>query len=64
METAVMLEKGVASAGVFRIVISEFRHRQQLSPVVLLIFDEGPGMGLHCAFLLLCLPICLRVEGS
>ncbi len=49
MEAAVQLERGVAGAGVFRIVIGEFRHRQQPSQVVLLIVDEGPDIGLHLA---------------
>ncbi len=64
MEAAVQLERSVAAAGVFRIVIGEFRYRQQLSPVVLLKVDEGPEIGFHRAFLPLYLAICLRVEES
>ena len=64
MENAVQLERSVAGAGVFHIVIGEFRHRQQPSPVVLLIVDEGPEIGLHRAVPFLCLAICPMVEGS
>ena len=64
MEAAVQLKKGVAGAGVFRIVIGKFCHRQQPSLVVLLIVDESPEIGLHRAVLPLCLAICLRVAGS
>ncbi len=64
MEAAVQLIRRVAGTGVFHIVIGKFRHRQQLSPIVLLIVGEGPEIGLHRAFLLLCLAICLGVEGS
>ncbi len=64
METAVQFERGVAGIGVFHIVISKFRYRQQPSPVILLIVDEGPEIGLHRAFLFLCLAICLRLESG
>ena len=64
VEAAVQLEKSVAGAGVFRIVIGEFHHRQQPSPVVLLIVDESLEISLYCADLPLCLAICLRVEGN
>ncbi len=64
VEAVVRLEKSVADAGVFRIVIGEFRYRQQPSPVVLLIVDEDPEIGLHRVVLPLRLAICLRVEGS
>ncbi len=64
MEAAVQLKRGVAGARVFRIVIGEFRHQQQPSPVVLLIVDEGPKIDLYRTVLPLRLAICLRVEGS
>lgn len=63
MEAAVQLERGVAGTGVFCILVGEFSHRQQPCPVVLLIVDEGPEIGLHCAVLPLGLAICLGVEG-
>ncbi len=64
MEAAIQLERGMVGAGVFRIVIGDFRHRQQPCPVFLLIVDEGPEIGLQRTVLPLCLTICLRVEGS
>ena len=54
----------MAGASVLRIIIGEFSHRQEPSPVVLLIIDEDAKVGLHNTILPFSLAIGLRVEGS
>ena len=64
MEAAIQLEGDIADAGIFRIIIGEFSHRQELCPVIRLVVDKGPEVGLHCTILPFSLPISLELEGG
>ena len=64
MEAAIQLEGGIAGAGIFRIIIDEFSHRQEPCPVILLVVDKDPEVGLHCTILPFSLAISLGVEGG
>ena len=64
MKTAVQLKRGMAGAGVFCTIISKFCHWEKPSPVVLLVVDTSPEIGLHCTILSFCLPVSLGVKGG
>ena len=64
VKAAVQLKRGMAGAGVLCIIISEFRHWEKLSLVVLLIVDKSLEKGLYCTILPFCLPVSLGVKGG
>ncbi len=64
MEAAVEFERGIAGVDIFRIIIGKFSHWQEPCPVILLVVDKGPKVGLHCAILPFSLPVSLGVKGG
>ena len=64
MIATVQLERHLTGVRVLCIVISEFGHRQEPSPVILLEVDKSSEVRLHGAVLPLGLPICLWIEGG
>ena len=64
MEVAIQLEGGIADAGIFCIIIGKFSHWQEPYPVILLVVDKGPEVGLHCIILPFSLAVSLGVEGG
>ena len=64
MKAAIQLKKSIAGTSILYIVIYEFSHRQQLSPVILIVVDKSPEISFHSAVLSFCLLIRLRVEGD
>ena len=64
MEATIQLEGGIAGAGIFRIILGKFSHRQEPCPVILLVVDEGPEVGLHFTILPFSLAVSLGVEGG
>ena len=63
MVAEVKLKGCVAGAGVFCLIIGEFSHRKEPSPVFPLEVDESMEVSFHCAVLPLGLAVSLRVEG-
>ena len=63
MEATIQLEGDIAGAGIFRIIIGEFSHWQESCPVIRLLVEKGPEVGLYCIILPLSLAVSLGVEG-
>ncbi len=61
---AVEFERRMTGASVLRIIVGEFGHRQESSPIILLKIDEGSEVDLHSAVLPFGLAISLRVESN
>ena len=64
MISAIELERCVAGAGIFGIVVSKLRHGKKPCPIILLKVDKGSEVGFHRTILSLSLAVCLRVEGG
>ena len=64
MIATVEFERRVAGARILRVVVGEFGHRKEPSPIVLLGIDEGSEIGFHRTILSVGLAIGLRVEGG
>ena len=64
VEAGIQLEGGIAGAGIFRIIIGESSYRQEPCPVILLIVDKSPEIGLQCTILPFSLAVSLGVEGG
>ena len=64
MISAIELEKCVAGAGIFGIVVSELRHRKKPCPIILLKVDKDLEKGFYYTILPLNLALCLQVEGG
>ena len=64
MISVIELEKYVAGAGIFGIVIGKLRHKKKPCLIILLKIDKGLEIGFHHTILPLCLIVCLRVENS
>ena len=62
MISAIELERCVAGAGIFGIVVSKFRHGKKSCPIILLEVDKNLEVGFHHTILPLSLAIHLRVE--
>ena len=64
VEPAIQLERGIAGAGIFRIIIGKFTHWQEPCLVILLVIDKGPEVGINCTILLSSLAVSLGIEGG
>ena len=64
MVLTVELERRGPGAGVFYVIISKFRHEQELCPVVLFVINKSYKVSFHYAILPLSLAVGLRVEGG
>ena len=64
MVAAVQLERSVAGACIFGIVISKLGHRQEPGPIILFEIDKGLKVSLHGAVLPLRLAVGLGVENG
>lgn len=51
-------------ASVLGIIINKLRYWEKTSPVILLILDKSPEIGLYCTILPFCLPVTLGVKGG
>ena len=60
----VELKRRIPYTGVFCVIISKFRYRQEPCPVVLFVINKGFKVSFHCAVLLFSLAIGLRVEDN
>ena len=58
------IERCVAGAGILGIIVSEFRHKKKLCPIILLEVDEGSEVSFYCTILPLSLAVRLRVKGG
>ena len=54
----------MTGAGIFRIIVSKFSYRKELSPIILFVINKSSEIGFHRAVLSLSLAISLRVESS
>ena len=64
MISVIELERCMAGAGIFGIVVSELHYRKKSCPIILLEVDEGLEVGFHRTILRLSLAIRLRIEGG
>ena len=61
---AIELEKCVASAGIFGIIVGKLRHGKKSCPIILLEVDKSSEVGFHPTILPLSLAVRLRMEGG
>ena len=64
VKAAIQFKESIVGAGIFRIIIGEFRYRQEPSPVILLVVNKGLKVAFHIAVLFLCLNVYLEVESG
>ena len=62
MISAIELEKYMAGAGIFGIVVSKLCHKKKPYPIILLKIDKSLEVGFYCTILPLSLAVYLRVE--
>ena len=64
MISVIELEKCVAGAGIFGIIVGELCHEKKLCSIILLEVDKGLEVGFYCIILPLSLAVCLLVESG
>ena len=64
MIATVEFERYVANACIFCVIVSEFSHWKEPSPIILLVVDKNPEIGFHYTVLPLGLAVSLREEGG
>ena len=64
MISAIELERCVANAGIFGILISKFCYEKKPYLIILLKVDNGLEIDFHCTILPLSLAVRLRVEDN
>ena len=64
MISAIELEKYVAGAGIFDIVVSKLHYKKKPCPIILLEVDKDSEIGFYYTILSLSLAIRLRVESG
>ena len=62
MISTIELEKYIAGAGIFGIVIGKLYHRKKPYPIILLKVDKGLKISFHCTILPFSLAIYLQVK--
>ena len=62
MISAIELERYVAGAGIFGVVVGKFCHEKKPCLIILLKVDKGSKVGFHCIILPFGLTVCLWVE--
>lgn len=58
------LERCMTGARIFRVIVSEFSHREEPSPIILLVIDKGSEVGFHDTTLPFGLTIGLKVKSG
>ena len=64
MISTIELEKYVANAGIFGIVVGKLRHEKKPCPIILLKVDKSSEVGFHYTILPLSLAIYLQIKGG
>ena len=64
MISVIELERYVANAGIFGIVVSKLYHGKKPCPIILLEVNKGSEVGFYCTILLLNLAVRLWIEGG
>ena len=62
MVAVIQVERHMANARIFGIIISELGHRQEVCTVILFKIDKGLEVGFYRAILTFGLAICLKME--